>query len=1334
MNTLKKLLCFSLIFCMIFSCVNFAREEIPVPTTPQSTTTQSSTTQAGTTQATPPVNAEPDTSNYPKTFYDIDYSTPLGIALEALTERDIITGFPDGSFKSNQSLTRAEFSKIIVCFAAGGTAVNSVSGFPDVDNVGSSPHWAQPYIKTAKDMGIISGFPDGTFKPDSPVTYEQAVKMIMCALNYKDYTYPDGFMQIALQKKLFVNSTHQGLNSDNINRGTVSILVYNAFSISPKTEISIGGDLSGGSFGGGGGGGSSSGGSGGSGGGGGSSSFTRKIFGIVWGNTNTDLDFSSNSLLDNELKIKYDEKSTDPETGEEITITKTEVFPVSDKYTKNLNAFLGKNVRIDLSEDDRGNEYISYLLALESNNSSTYVDFSSRKSLALDSESGIYTFEYYDSNDNVKKITLENDEPVYIIYNGKSIRYNADSEYEFDPTCLSDPKIGNAEFLSNDGDKKSNIIFITSYETAVVSSRSTSSNGDYILKFKHNIPELNIGPLEGYDSFRNIIITSQSGMKIKPSSIVKGDVIDYASSKDGSTLNIIVNQSISNNVSGSVSKEISNNKISIRKSNSETGTVYELNYSYINYLNEVEDDDKYIPQRNDNVKIRLNSFNKVADIEKVTTSISEKYGYIVSAGFSTGSGWIDADDLLDNPDAKIMLKLHEMDKNGASKTGINSSLVPISSTVTIDGIVYKNPAAVEERLRKAALLANTGKSLSRAEYASFIRFSTTGGSISYIDTILDGQRTSSAAISTESDEDYNTLIRSSFVYNSIGDDLLEGKHKFYYATSSTSGFYKTSSSDRVRCNSYTKYLFVPSSMSKETSFKSGKYDYKNFNNDMTYYIEAYNVTSTQNNAEFLIQYITEGTETVSAYSNVAIIKNVNDPTSSEQGSVVCYLMPGSTSISGSTSPITVTVSEGSPAESKMRDLSAGDVILYSVLNNQIYDYYLALDADNLPVKRIDSYDNIYSTASINDRRIKGFDVYPDDAVQNTEKYARFRTIYGTVVDYDSTAKILSVNPALSTDHIDSPSNAYTEDFLISTSNKVYVYTETSQDPKLECFTSSTFFSTSYEGEFTTAEDLDGSYGGASHVFIYTYGGNLNSDPYLKFIYVINAPSQQNSPSNYDDSSDTDSILENAKASAIGEIQSYKTNESYTYTMYSSDLTSVRNAAISEIESAETVIEVNNALVAGKNYIDNIPDDNAKTRAIEAVSTYINSYDYPSIEEEILEIISQILDAINSDEVDTNEEILALVDEGRASLDDLISLTETKDDAKSELDSYLDLLETESDADFSSDETLSSLVELLKAAIDASSNEGSVNDALTEAKAQLDDYVSSHYPDSSEEIE
>lgn len=118
--------------------------------------------------------------------------------------------------------------------------MNLDSGFPDVDNVGAEAHWAKPYIKVAKDLKIIAGFPDGTFRPDEAVTYEQAVKMIMCSLNYTDYTYPDGFMQIALQKKLLTGATHKGENSAPITRESTVILVNNAYDITPnKTNGSL---------------------------------------------------------------------------------------------------------------------------------------------------------------------------------------------------------------------------------------------------------------------------------------------------------------------------------------------------------------------------------------------------------------------------------------------------------------------------------------------------------------------------------------------------------------------------------------------------------------------------------------------------------------------------------------------------------------------------------------------------------------------------------------------------------------------------------------------------------------------------------------------------------------------------------------------------------------------------------------------------------------------------------------------------------------------------------------------------------------------------------------
>ena len=55
------------------------------------------------------------------------------------------------------------------------------SDFTDVD----ASHWAKNYIQTAYNLGIIAGMGDGTFAPDAPVTYEQALKMVVCTDVYK---------------------------------------------------------------------------------------------------------------------------------------------------------------------------------------------------------------------------------------------------------------------------------------------------------------------------------------------------------------------------------------------------------------------------------------------------------------------------------------------------------------------------------------------------------------------------------------------------------------------------------------------------------------------------------------------------------------------------------------------------------------------------------------------------------------------------------------------------------------------------------------------------------------------------------------------------------------------------------------------------------------------------------------------------------------------------------------------------------------------------------------------------------------------------------------------
>lgn len=145
---------------------------------------------------------------------------------ENLQEKGIISGYEDGELHLERTLTRAEFAKIFCdAFLKDSPLSDAVTKFPDV----SDDFWGREYIETAAAAGVIAGFEDGTFRPDEPVTYEQAVKMIVSYLNTGNYnvrTYPEGYVGEAVDMGLSDGVT--ALIGDEITREDVVYIVNNA--------------------------------------------------------------------------------------------------------------------------------------------------------------------------------------------------------------------------------------------------------------------------------------------------------------------------------------------------------------------------------------------------------------------------------------------------------------------------------------------------------------------------------------------------------------------------------------------------------------------------------------------------------------------------------------------------------------------------------------------------------------------------------------------------------------------------------------------------------------------------------------------------------------------------------------------------------------------------------------------------------------------------------------------------------------------------------------------------------------------------------------------------
>jgi len=125
----------------------------------------------------------------PTVPYSDIFGTPFESAFIKLHLMGIFTGYPDKTFKPDRPITRAEFLAVTL------RALNFekyVSGFKGATKYPDTPvdHWATGYINSGTAFGIVKGYPDGTFRPDSNVTYAEACTMLVRMLGYTQYITP----------------------------------------------------------------------------------------------------------------------------------------------------------------------------------------------------------------------------------------------------------------------------------------------------------------------------------------------------------------------------------------------------------------------------------------------------------------------------------------------------------------------------------------------------------------------------------------------------------------------------------------------------------------------------------------------------------------------------------------------------------------------------------------------------------------------------------------------------------------------------------------------------------------------------------------------------------------------------------------------------------------------------------------------------------------------------------------------------------------------------------------------------------------------------------------
>ncbi|MDI3299031.1 MAG: S-layer homology domain-containing protein, partial [Bacillota bacterium] len=174
-------------------------------------------------------------------FPDVKASDPYATAFNVLAALGVYQGDQNGNANPSQQITRAEAATVAVRLAGyASTAAALQNQTPSFKDAAQIPSWAWGAINAATTIGIINGYPDGTFRANNPVTQAEMLAMITRVLGNQGGVvgpWPTNYVAYATQAGLLNGISNPSANIP-ATRADVAFMAYNALGVAKKWDSS----------------------------------------------------------------------------------------------------------------------------------------------------------------------------------------------------------------------------------------------------------------------------------------------------------------------------------------------------------------------------------------------------------------------------------------------------------------------------------------------------------------------------------------------------------------------------------------------------------------------------------------------------------------------------------------------------------------------------------------------------------------------------------------------------------------------------------------------------------------------------------------------------------------------------------------------------------------------------------------------------------------------------------------------------------------------------------------------------------------------------------------